>query len=402
MLFFSPIAAQLAKLNPFKIISIGMSLWAIAVLGCGIAWGFTSLVIFRALVGVGEASFISLASPFIDDHAPPQSKSLWLGILALCIPTGYAIGYVYGGVVGSILGWRATFMLLGVGMVPLLIFLWLASPVPLNLGTGTGTTDSTTHNSTTTKHDEYSSHYHNLIKDVKELLSIAGYTWTVFSLTIYTAVLGTLGFFGPKAGKEIFHIAPASADIVFGIITIICGIGGSLLGGMLLDKLGGNVENAARICMWGNAGGALFLSMAFYVPSSFAGYMTMIAVGEMFLFSTSSSGSALCLWGVPVEHRPMAVAMSVVLTHLLGDVPAPPLIGLVQSSVRNWRVTLGCFVLLLFGSAAAFSIVLRKSMMNGNGSRGLYQGVNGAIGGKECRSEGEETIVVSAAATRIV
>ena len=37
--------------------------------------GYVLIVISR-LVGVGEASFISLAAPFIDDHAPPAQVSV--------------------------------------------------------------------------------------------------------------------------------------------------------------------------------------------------------------------------------------------------------------------------------------------------------------------------------------
>lgn len=33
------------------------------------------------LVGVGEASFISLAAPFIDDNAPPPQVLVWFFIL---------------------------------------------------------------------------------------------------------------------------------------------------------------------------------------------------------------------------------------------------------------------------------------------------------------------------------
>lgn len=78
-------------------------------------------------VGVGEASFISLAAPFIDDNAPHKQVSVfsfcfellmksyapsltnlinrflqraaWLGLFYMCIPSGVALGYVYGGYV---------------------------------------------------------------------------------------------------------------------------------------------------------------------------------------------------------------------------------------------------------------------------------------------------------------
>jgi len=63
---------------------------------------FSDIFLIR-LVGVGEASFISLAAPFIDDNAPAAQKTAWLAMFYMCIPTGIALGYVYGGLVSLML-----------------------------------------------------------------------------------------------------------------------------------------------------------------------------------------------------------------------------------------------------------------------------------------------------------
>ncbi|RVX23537.1 putative sphingolipid transporter spinster-like 2 [Vitis vinifera] len=71
LLVASPIFASLAKShNPFRLIGVGLSFWTFATAGCGSSFDFWSIAIFRMLVGVGEASFVSLAAPFIDDNAP--------------------------------------------------------------------------------------------------------------------------------------------------------------------------------------------------------------------------------------------------------------------------------------------------------------------------------------------
>ncbi len=51
--------------NAFRLLGIGMGVWAVAVLACGAAPNFGSLLAARAFVGVGEASFVALAAPFI-------------------------------------------------------------------------------------------------------------------------------------------------------------------------------------------------------------------------------------------------------------------------------------------------------------------------------------------------
>lgn len=53
-----------------------------------------------------------------DDRAPQASKTLWLAAFYLCIPSGYAIGYLLGGLIATPLGWRAPFLLEAAIMVP--------------------------------------------------------------------------------------------------------------------------------------------------------------------------------------------------------------------------------------------------------------------------------------------
>jgi hypothetical protein len=44
------------------------------------------------------------------------------------------------------------------------------------------------------------------------------------------------------------------------------------------------------------------------------------------------------MWCVPADLRPFAMSMSVVAIHVLGDVPSPPLLGVLQGRLQNWRL----------------------------------------------------------------
>ena len=93
LLASSPIFAEAVKhYNCFKLIGIGLSVWAAATAGCGLTWGFGSLLVCRMVVGVGEASFVAIAAAVIDDAAPAAAKTRWLASFYLCIPVGYAAG----------------------------------------------------------------------------------------------------------------------------------------------------------------------------------------------------------------------------------------------------------------------------------------------------------------------
>ncbi|BFG24283.1 hypothetical protein CerSpe_105560 [Prunus speciosa] len=66
--------------NPFRLIGVVLSVWTFATAACGSSIDFWTIAICCMLVGVGEASFTSLAAPFIDDHAPAPQKTAWLAM----------------------------------------------------------------------------------------------------------------------------------------------------------------------------------------------------------------------------------------------------------------------------------------------------------------------------------
>ena len=77
------------------------SLWVLGNAACALAPAFPALLLCRLLVGAACGPFIALVSPLIDDLAPSHQKSLWLATLFLCMPSGFAMGYILGGVVSS-------------------------------------------------------------------------------------------------------------------------------------------------------------------------------------------------------------------------------------------------------------------------------------------------------------
>jgi predicted MFS family arabinose efflux permease len=67
-----------------------------------------------------------------DDYAPPEKKAKWFAFFYMCIPAGYALGYVYGGLVAAALGWRAAFYIAAGVMVPFVALMFLSTPLHLH------------------------------------------------------------------------------------------------------------------------------------------------------------------------------------------------------------------------------------------------------------------------------
>src|SRR5580692_305893 len=95
------------------LIALGVAVWSLATLASGLAAGTVSMLVARAAVGVGEASYGTLAPTVIDEIAPPALESSWMAIFSVAISVGSALGYVVGGAVLHAHGWRSAFFVAG-------------------------------------------------------------------------------------------------------------------------------------------------------------------------------------------------------------------------------------------------------------------------------------------------
>jgi MFS transporter, Spinster family, sphingosine-1-phosphate transporter len=372
LLIAAPLFAEASKqAAPFRLMAAGLSVWTVAVAGCGLSVGFFSILVCRMAVGVGEASFISLAAPFIDDAAPVNRKTSWLAAFFLCIPVGYAVGYIYGGIAASALGWRVAFLVLAACMLPFVGFCLLAPPVQLR-GAAGHVSDSRGGDDDNQVHAVSDSNRRGISKKIQNTLAAAGkdiamlsrcivYVWVVAGSTAYTAGMGTYAFWGPTAGKETFGVAPQTADVAFGAITVLTGALGTIAGGVLMDHIGSSMKNGLLLSALGLGVGALLAMLAFLFASSFTQFCVAFAAAEFAMFMTQAPSNALVLWSVPPGLRPLAMSMCVVSIHVLGDVPAPPIAGLLQGRLDNWRYTMATIALLIGLGGIAYGCGIRSA-----------------------------------------
>lgn len=341
LLIASPIFASFAKsINPFRLIGVGLSVWTLAAAGCGLSVDFWSITFCRMLVGVGEASFVSLAAPFIDDNAPVAQRTAWLGIFYMCIPTGVALGYVYGGLVGASVGWRYAFFGEAILMLPFAILGFVMKPLQMKGMSNAKTIPGSLSEDNSHKHSSYVSHTSNQIsrfgKDMKALLSDKVYVVNVLGYIAYNFVIGAYSYWGPKAGYSIYQME--NADLLFGGVTIIGGIVGTLGGSVILDRMNSTIPNAFKLLSIATFFGAVFCFSAFCFSNLYV-YLLLFLIGEILVFATQGPVNFVCLHTVKPSLRPLSMAMSTVSIHIFGDVPSSPLVGILQDKLDNWRTS---------------------------------------------------------------
>jgi MFS family permease len=108
------------RFSVYKLMAVGILLWAGSTLLMGFAGGFASLLVLRVMLGVGESISFPGSSKIIARHVPPESRGMANGALAIGIALGPAAGTLAGGLILGQWGWRAIFLVFGV-----LTLIWL-------------------------------------------------------------------------------------------------------------------------------------------------------------------------------------------------------------------------------------------------------------------------------------
>ncbi|MBZ9936382.1 DHA2 family efflux MFS transporter permease subunit [Mesorhizobium sp. BR1-1-16] len=94
-----------------RVFMIGIALFGLASAACGLAWSPESLVIARAIQGVGGALMVPGSLALIAAHYPPKVRGRAIGTWAAAASIAPAIGPVIGGLLVDHGSWRAIFLI---------------------------------------------------------------------------------------------------------------------------------------------------------------------------------------------------------------------------------------------------------------------------------------------------
>jgi MFS family permease len=117
----TPIAGKLSDVYGKKrILLIILGIYIIGLLLGSLSFNFLTLVIARAIQGIGISMF-PIAFSILRDKFPPAKLAIAQGIFSSTLSGGAVIGLIIGGIIIDDFGWRATFLLI----MPIAIILFL-------------------------------------------------------------------------------------------------------------------------------------------------------------------------------------------------------------------------------------------------------------------------------------
>ena len=108
------------RFSVYKLLALGILIWAASTLLMGFVGGFASLFVLRVMLGVGESLAFPGSSKIIARHVPAERRGVANSALAMGIALGPAAGTLAGGLMVAHWGWHAMFFIFG-----LVTLVWL-------------------------------------------------------------------------------------------------------------------------------------------------------------------------------------------------------------------------------------------------------------------------------------
>ena len=339
-LLTSPIFGYLGdRWGHVRLMAWGAVLWSLATSLTYWVGSYFTLLLARGAVGVGEASFGTLSPAYIADILPLLHRARAMGWFYVALPVGSALAYLVGGLTGSHWGWRPAFLLAGLPGLAMAALIWRLPEVQTR----------------TAREPAPPPGVNNLWSESWSLLKIPTLRWVSLGFGLSTFTLGGLAFWMPIYLETYKGLSLAQANLLmFGAVAVAGGLG-TLTGGYLGDRLLVRTLNAP---LWVTGVGiALALPLAalvIFAPVP-AIYIPAFALAVFLLFLNPGLITTVVVNVAGARRRALAVALNIMIIHLIGDVPSPYLIGwLGDATSLKWGVCL-TLVALAGGALAIFA-----------------------------------------------
>jgi MFS family permease len=330
-----PFGLMADKYSRRKVIASGVGFWSLTSLASGLAPNFTSLLAIRGLVGVGESSYAPAATAMISENFPHQSRAMAQGMFNIGMFIGGTLGAMIGGVIAFHTSWRYAFFIVS---IPGFFFAWLAGRLT----------------------DKRPASYSTEAKiSFWELLKNPAFAWIIISGIFLTFAVGAYISWGVEFVRRYKGYNLQQASLILGGTMMAAGVIGTYLGSYVGDRLQKKYKSGRSL--------TVALSLIVSSPLMYLGlhddhskllFLSLFFIGTVFLSFYHGPATAVIHDVVPVHMRATAFAIYVLIIHLLGDAPAPAVVGRISDiTAGGLRTGLEIVTAFVFVSGLCFLVV---------------------------------------------
>jgi MFS family permease len=298
-----------------NIIAIALATWSVMTALSGAVQNFWQLLVVRVGIGVGEAGCIPPSQSIICDYVPLKRRSGSFAIHAFGIYAGIMAGMVMAGWLGETIGWRWTFVALGLPGIAMAMIVRFTLVEPAR-----GTLDAK-------KKDEPRLPFG---KTVRVLWHCKTYRALVLFLVVNGFVQYGLNQWWPSFYARVLGLSLSTVGLYLGI-AIGAGSGiGLLIGGLLANRVAQHDVRLPLIIGAAATSLALPAALGSLFVSSATSSILLVSLAGLF-WSLSNGPVTATLYSVTMPHmRATAGALAIFVTSVLGMGLGPFSVGLLS------------------------------------------------------------------------
>jgi MFS family permease len=297
------------------------------------AW---QLAICRFLMGAGEATGIAPSNSMVSDLFSKARRPLALAILASGSSIGFFFGYMLGGWVNQLYGWRAAFLVAGIPGILIALLFVLTVREPPRTGGGRKAWDAET----------FWAALRFLTRSRCYIFIIVG--CSLLSINVYAIIVWNAAFL-----IRVHGFTSGEAGTTLGLVRGAIGFVAITLGGYLANRLGA-IDLRWRV--WVPALGVLLTFPAdvlfLFAPQPWLSVLG-IALGTFFTGLQFGPVYALCQDVARPHMRAVSIALFLLCVNLVGQVIGPLVVGSLNDLLKPIYGDLAIRYSMLFGAVCA-------------------------------------------------
>lgn len=314
-----PLGYWIDKTNRRNLIVLGVLIWSFFTTSCAFASSYTTLLISRMGVGIGEATLGPAAFSIMADLFPKERMGVAASVFYWGNLVGAGLALLIGGAVreavttmqpwhipfmGDVIGWRLVFVMLG---IPGMIFAFLVFTVKEPKRTSLAMVGGEKVNPTPVE---------ALAEMRKRWHSVVG-----ISLAFSFQAAANYGFMGwaTEFFLRVHHWGPGQTTRALGTLIMTCGVAGLYIGGWISDRLHrkGVIDAPLLVSIPSAIGIVVFLTAAMLAPTPEMSLM-FAAPGLFTIALPMGVASASLTYIFPNQFRGFVTALYLFILNLGG------------------------------------------------------------------------------------
>ncbi len=311
-----PIARLADRSNRKNILAAALIVWSGMTALCGAATGFVSLFLARLGVGVGEAGGSPPSYSIIADYFKPSERARAMGVYVTGAVIGTGGGLMVGGLLGELLGWRLTFMALGIPGILIGIVLFFTVREPKR-----GTYDAG---------NDRAKEAIEIKETLSSLLANKVYVRVSISFAMLTMVGYAMAVWLAPIMLRNFDVSLSKVGLYLGLTYFVGGIPGPVIGGYLTDYMG---SKNARWRAWIPAIFILACVFTFWFCLSATELMPFLgffALAYAFFMIPQGASMSMLQSALGSGERALGISFALLINSMVGLALGPLLIGLLS------------------------------------------------------------------------